>query len=249
MRVTILGCGEAFDDRFPNTSMLVEAAGQTILCDCGFSVPRQLWGHVPDPNAIDTIYISHPHADHYFGLPAVLGRMWEDGREKPLTVLSQPAVLDQIRDLAEYGYRTLPARFKYQISWEPAAPDKTVELGGIEFAFAPTLHSVTNLAVRMRAGGRTFCYSGDGMFTPESRRLFSDADLVVHEAYWFDPSPVHADIPRLLEMASGEGIAQLALVHVQRGLRREPARILDAIADTARGIEASLPEPLAHFML
>ncbi len=126
MRVTILGCGEAFDERFPNTSILVETAGQTVLCDCGFSVPRQLWDHVPDPNAIDTIYISHPHADHYFGLPAALGRMWEDGREKPLTILSQPAVLDQIRDLAEYGYRTLPARFKYPIRWEPAAPDKNV---------------------------------------------------------------------------------------------------------------------------
>jgi len=217
MRVTILGCGEAFDERFPNTSILVETAGQTVLCDCGFSVPRQLWDHVPDPNAIDTIYISHPHADHYFGLPAALGRMWEDGREKPLTILSQPAVLDQIRDLAEYGYRTLPARFKYPIRWEPAAPDKNVELGGTEFRFAPTLHSVTNLAV--------------------------------HEAYWFDPSPVHADIPRLLEMASGEGIARLALVHVQRGLRREPTRILDAIANVTGGIEASLPEPLAQFVL
>ncbi len=239
MKVTILGCGEAFDDLLPNTSVLVEAAGRTILCDCGYSVPRQLWSYGADP---DAIYISHPHADHYFGLPAVLGRMWESGREKPLTVISQPAVLDQIKDILEYGYRGLAARFRFPIEWRAA---RVGEVDGIEWNFAETMHSAPNLAVRMSAGGKTFCYSGDGMFTDRSRALFAGADLLVHEAYFFDESPVHADIGRLLEMAEAEGVRQLALVHVQRGLRREPGRILDAIA----GWAVSMPEPLAMYVL
>ena len=118
-------------------------------------------------------------------------------------------------------------------------------MDGIEFDFAKTMHSATNLAVRMRAGGKTFCYSGDGMFTDRSRALFGGADLVVHEAYFFDPSPVHADIGRLLEMAEAEGVRELALVHVQRSLRQEPARILDAIAGRA----VSMPEPSAVYSL
>ena len=108
------------------------------------------------------------------------------------------------------------------------------------------MHSVTNLAVRMRAGGKAFCYSGDGMFTDRSRALFAGADLLVHEAYFFDQSPIHADIGRLLEMAESNGVRQLALVHVERGLRREPGRILEAIV--ARQ-SVAMPEPGAEYQV
>ncbi len=246
MKATIVGCGEAFDDRLPNTSVLLETAGKTVLCDCGYSVPPHVWLRVADPNAIDIVYISHPHADHYFGLPALLGRMWEEQREKPLTIVSQPGVLDQIRDLSEYGYRGLAARFRFPIEWKAARQDDALEAGGIEFDFAETMHSVTNFAVRMRAEGKAFCYSGDGMFTDRSRALFAGADLLVHEAYFFDQSPIHADIGRLLEMAQANGVGQLALVHVQRGLRREPGRILEAIV--ARK-SVNMPEPGAVYEL
>jgi ribonuclease Z len=241
MRATILGCGEAFDERLPNTSALVETGSATVLCDCGYSVPPRLWTHAPDPNAIDVIYISHPHADHYFGIPAAFGRMWEDGREKPLTVVTQQAVIDQLKALAELGYRGLPARFRYPIDWRAAEPGGVVEAAGIEFRFAEAMHSVTNLAVRLESGGKSFCYSGDGMFTERGKELFRGADLLIHEAYSFDQSPVHADIPRLLDMAAETGVGRLALVHVQRRLRAAPARIEEAMA--ASPFPAVMPAP------
>src|SRR3954447_14844935 len=98
MRVQILGCGEAFDENLTNTSLLVEC-GETLLFDCGYSAPAPIWRSVPDHSQISLIYISHPHADHYFGLPALLARMWEEKRTKPLVIVSQPQVLEQIRQL------------------------------------------------------------------------------------------------------------------------------------------------------
>jgi len=247
MEAVILGCGEAFDEALPNTSILVRS-GLTVLLDCGYSAPPQVWKAEPDPNAIDLIYISHPHADHYFGLPALLGRMWEDGRTKPLAILSQPVVLNQARELMEYGYRSLAARFSYPIEYREAAPGRTVESGGVAFDFAESRHAVPNLAVRIEAGGKRLCYSGDGMFTAQGRKLFAGADLLIHEAYFFDPSPVHADIGSILALAPQEGIRRVALVHVQRGLRRQPERIHEAIRK-ARDVEAALPEPMTRFQL
>jgi ribonuclease Z len=246
MQAAILGCGEAFDERFPNTSVLVRA-GAAMLLDCGYSVPAQVWKHAPGADAIDLVYISHVHADHYFGLAPLLGRMWEDGRRKPLTIVSQPAVIGQLHELLEFGYRGLAARFEYPIEYIAAVPGASVEAAGAVFDFAETLHSVRNLAVRIRAGGKTVCYGGDGMFTGESRDLFASADLLVHEAYFFDQSPVHADIGRLLEMAKEQHVRRTALVHVQRDLRRDVARIEQAIA--AAGIDARMPEPLATYEL
>lgn len=217
MEVTIIGCGEAFDERFPNTSVHVQGP-ISMLFDCGYSVPPAIWQSGIAANDIDLIYISHAHADHYFGLPPLLGRMWEDGRTKPLTIISQPAVLGQIRDLLDYGYRTLQKRFAYPVDYRAAEP---CEIAGVSFTFAPTAHSVTNLAVRAEAGGKAFCYSGDGMFTDASRALVTGADLLVHEAFQFEPSPVHADIPSLQKMAAEQQVRQLAMVHVQRTVRKQ----------------------------
>jgi len=68
--LTILGNGEAFDARLPNTSLLYQGT-ENVLIDCGlqgavavatFNGPR-ISGRRPD---------HHHHADHTFGLPALL---------------------------------------------------------------------------------------------------------------------------------------------------------------------------------
>jgi ribonuclease BN (tRNA processing enzyme) len=209
---------------------------KTILLDCGYSAPAPLWNVLPDPDGIDLIYISHAHADHCFGLPAVLGRMWEGGRTKPLAMLSQPALLGGISDSMEAGYPGLPARFQYPVQYREALPGRGVEWEGMEFSFAPTQHSVTNLAIRIEGGGGKFCYSGDGQFTDESRELFTGADLLVHEAYSFDPSPVHGDFPGVIGMAAEQRVSKVALVHIQRKVRREQGERIAALA-------AVVPEP------
>jgi ribonuclease BN (tRNA processing enzyme) len=225
MKATIIGCGEAFEENYPNTSILVDGSLK-ILLDCGYSVPPAIWRAGITGNDLDLIYISHAHADHYFGLPALLGRMWEDGRTKPLTILSQQLVLDQIRDILEYGYRTLAKRFQYPLHLQAAGPFET---SGLRFSFAPTTHAVTNWAIRIDRDGAAIVYSGDGMFTDESRALMRGADLVIHEAFSMQPSAVHADIPSLIGMAEAEDVKKLALVHVQRSLRSSPSPISAAI--------------------
>ena len=79
------------------------------------------------------------------------------------------------------------------------------------------------------------------MFTDAGKELFSGAGLLVHEAYSFDHSPVHADIGRLVEMAGRQSVQHLALVHVQRTLRRNATPILDLIGRTSGRV--TLPDP------
>lgn len=240
MIATILGCGEAFDERLPNTSILLEC-GRMLLLDCGYSAPPQVWKAVADPGAIDAIWISHAHADHYFGMPALLGRMWEDGRTKPLTIFSHAPVLDQLPVALDLGYKGLPTRYQYEVHYCAVQEGRPVEFGGATLNFAHSTHSAPNYALRVEAGGKAFCYSGDGMFTEAGRTLFSGADLVVHEAYAFEKLPIHADIPSLVELRERERIGRLAFVHVQRALRRSPERIMELVAKSAAAL--SLPEP------
>lgn len=218
MRITLLGAGEAFDETLGNTSALVTDES-AVLLDCGYASPFQVWRHDGSPDLIDAIYISHAHADHYFGLPALLTRMWEGGRMKPLTLISHKPVLEKISQLIELGYPGISKRFEFAIEQVAATPEADVKYREFRLRFAPAIHSVTNLAVRMEARGTTFCYSGDGMFTDESRALFDGADLLLHEAFSFEQSAVHADIPRLIEMAEQVHVKHLVLTHVQRDVR------------------------------
>jgi ribonuclease BN (tRNA processing enzyme) len=142
----------------------------------------------------------------------------------------------------EAGYPGLPARFQYPIEYREALPREPVDWEGFQFRFAPTRHSVTNLAIRVEAGGGRFCYSGDGQCTDESRALFAGANLLVHEAYSFDPSAVHGDLPGVIRMAADQNVSRLALVHIQRKIRREQG-------ERVRALDAVVPEPGDHLTL
>ena len=43
MKVTFLGVGEAFDEDYTHTCILVEAAGRRMLVDCGATAPPSVW--------------------------------------------------------------------------------------------------------------------------------------------------------------------------------------------------------------
>jgi ribonuclease BN (tRNA processing enzyme) len=241
VETVVLGCGEAFDESLPNTSLLVRSGGVKVLLDCGYSVPRELWRVEADPSAIDLIYISHAHADHYFGLPPLLGRMWEEGRTKPLVIMSQQAVLDSIAETLEYGYRNLRERFLYPLEFRPVEAGTAAEFASMTFRFAPTIHSSSNLAMRIETRGHALCYSGDGDLTDASRELYRDADLLFHEAFSFEESPVHANVAGVLHGAAQAGVRRVALVHVQRSLRREGVKLFGAML--AAEVRCILPQP------
>ena len=54
MRVTFAGVGEAFDEKLPNTSLLVETdGGSSVLLDCGFTASCVFWTMAEKPLELD----------------------------------------------------------------------------------------------------------------------------------------------------------------------------------------------------
>ncbi len=93
MRVCFLGVGEAFDEHYPNTSLLVSLpgpeGGSNVLLDCGFTSPAAYYRHAPEDartgSALEAVWVSHFHGDHFLGLPLFLLRLWEEELDRPLT--------------------------------------------------------------------------------------------------------------------------------------------------------------------
>lgn len=247
MKIICLGVGEAWDI-IPNNSYLVSSkSGKTVmLLDCGFSIPPALWKHDADPNLLDAIFISHPHADHYFGLPALLGRMWQDGRKKPLTVICGKGMKKQILAVVDAGYQGLMERHvnaAFPLTFTEVAPSQKTSFQEFKLDFAPTIHPVPNLAIKIQCDKKALCYSGDGQYTPPSEALYQNAGLVIHESFtWDAPVEGHGQMKELLIMAKRAGVKRIAFTHIRRDVRKQLAMIKNMIKKNPPSVDVLFPE-------
>jgi ribonuclease BN (tRNA processing enzyme) len=240
MKIVFLSVGEAFDKNFANSSVLIQAKSK-ILLDCGYSVPQIFWKYNTDPNFLDGIFISHFHADHYFGIPPLLLRMWEDGRNKPLTLIGRNSLKKQIFKLMEMGYRNLDEKLENIIRFLEVK--NRIMFNELCFEVASSDHSVNNFAVKIFSDGKSVCYSGDGMFNDETISLYENSDLVIHECYTIDKRiRGHTNLMDLINLSRMRNIKRLALLHLNRKARKEKEKIKQIIRRS--GLSIFLPEPL-----
>lgn len=243
MQIQFVGVGEAFDENIPNNSHIVQWGETRLLVDCGYFVPPVLWKLHPDADFVDAVYISHGHADHYFGLPAYFLRLAEERRTRDVEIICGEGLRQKILDALELAFPGLISKYAYGLKFHEVAPGSAFDFRGARMQFAVTSHPVRNLAIAVEAEGRTYAYSGDGDYTEHSRRLYRGANLLVHESYAFEqPLKGHAAISRVIEMARAESVGKLALTHIQRELRRDRKREIQAMISQS-GLDVVVPEP------
>ncbi|MBW3129813.1 ribonuclease Z [Hymenobacter profundi] len=92
----ILGSASATPvmDRHHTAQLLTVGASQYLI-DCGEGTQRRLLEYKIRHPRIHTIFISHLHGDHFFGLFGLLGTMHLHGRTEPLQLFGPPG-LDEI---------------------------------------------------------------------------------------------------------------------------------------------------------
>ncbi len=248
MKIIFLGVGEAFDENIPNNSHLIITEKTKLLLDCGFNIPQQLWKFNESPNFLDAIYISHQHADHYFGLPAVFLRMWEGGRERDLTVICQKGLKDSFQDFMDYAYKDFIKKFKYKINLIESKEDETVEFNDLKLSFTKTVHSGENLAVKISDGKNIMAYGGDGSPIAGSD-FYKDLDLLILETYLYDKEVIgHSSIVSAISFAEKNNVKYLALTHINRDFRKNDlSKIRDKI--TSDKVKIIMPEPLDEYNL
>ncbi|PRP90124.1 Ribonuclease Z [Enhygromyxa salina] len=238
--LVFVGTGEALDPALPNTSLLVRGP-RTLLLDCGYAVPHAFWAISQDVNFLDGVWISHGHADHCFGLPALLLWMRLGGRERPLTVLGGPGSRARLEQVLELGYPGSYAPHKcYPIEFVELEAGAVNRLGPLELRIAASAHSIVNHALRIDAPGlRSLMYSGDGAVTEGTRALARGVSVLVHECFFAVASGQrkHGDVEGCVVLAEHAGVETLALLHFA-------AEAKQAIRAAARGLERGMFELL-----
>jgi len=246
MKIVFLGVGEAFDENTPNNSHLVVTEKTKLLLDCGLTAAPQVWKFNPDPNFLDAVYISHWHADHYFGLPGLLLRMWEGGRTRPITIISRKGFKNQFAELMNLAYSGFLEKFKYEIKIIEVEDGGNAEFNDLKLFFNKTVHSGENLAVKFSDGKNTIAYSGDGSPIAGSN-FYKNLDLLILETYLYDQEKIgHSSIISAIKFAEENNAKCLALTHMNRNFRKNDLpKIKEKIVSDK--VKIIIPEPLDEY--
>jgi len=248
MEVTFLGVGEAFDEKQPNTSILIRSdagtSSATLLLDCGFTVPPQFWRQGLGAGTLDGVWISHFHGDHTFGLPALVLRFWEEGRREALTIMGQEGIESFTREILNLAYPGFPEKLGFPLRFIEIEPNNRVEILGLVLRTAHNEHSRRDLALRIDAGETSVYYSGDGRPSADCVALAKDTGLIIQEAFHTETEiPGHSTVLKAIDMAKESGAANLALVHIERHVRQQLVEEMGRYRDMARPLNLLLPEP------
>lgn len=116
-------------------AIVIHRGGEKLLFDCGEGTQRQLLRSIGLLD-LDTVFITHFHADHWLGLPGMLKSWGLREREKPLTVYGPPGLRELMGAMMVVYGRRLP----YELKLIELERWEEVEGRGYRIASVPVSH-------------------------------------------------------------------------------------------------------------
>jgi ribonuclease BN (tRNA processing enzyme) len=234
VRLTIIGCGDAFGSggRF-NTCFMIEAGGRTVLLDCGASSLVALKARGIDINSIDGVILSHLHGDHFGALPFfILDSQFHSRRERPLQIVGPPGTRERLNAACEVFFPRMTRtawRFPLDVSEiTPGVPDEAL---GFAIRTAEVVHQsgAPSTAVRLASEGKVLSYSGDTEWTETLLAVADGADLFIMECYDYSRElSGHMNFSKLRQRRADLRARRVMLTHMNPTML---ARLDEARAD------------------
>ena len=97
------GSGKTSLIRF-HSAFLIKQNGHTLLIDAGDGISKALLAINEDLNKIDSIILSHNHADHFAGIPSLLTQMKLNGRKSGLTISTHHLLKNFLVSFINHSY-------------------------------------------------------------------------------------------------------------------------------------------------
>jgi len=246
MRLTIIGCGDAFGagGRL-QTSFHVRSSAATFLIDCGTTTLIGMRRLGFQPNDIDTVFVSHLHGDHFGGLPWLLvDAIYVSKRTRPLVVTGPKGIEARFLTAAEALYPDITtAKRDFALSFVEYEEQKPLQIGGVSVVPFEVKHpsGAPPYALRFTIDGRVLAFTGDTGWVEALCEVAQGADLFISECFQYDLTlPIHLDYLTIDANYQRLGAKRMLLTHMGEAMlshigKVDPSRYL--IADDGMTLE------------
>jgi ribonuclease BN (tRNA processing enzyme) len=220
MRLTIIGCGDAFGagGRL-QTSFHVRSRSSTFLIDCGATTLIGMHRLGLATNDIDMVCVTHLHGDHFGGLPWLLiDAQYASKRTRPLVVTGPRGIEKRFLTAAEAVYPDItkcPCAFGFEfIEYEEQVP---LSLKGVDITPFEVKHpsGAPPYALRFGIEDKVLSFTGDTGWTENLAPAAQGADLLISECFQYDVKlPIHLDYKTIDANYERLGAKQVLLTHM-----------------------------------
>lgn len=226
MKLTVIGSGDAFcSGGSLHSCNLLEHDGGTVMLECGPGVLAGMKRLGIPTDAPDAVLVSHLHGDHFGGIPFLfLEYLFENPRQRPLTILGPPTILERSFALYAALYRELQSfELPFEIRLVELEPGSRVDVGGLDVEAFRVTHNAEpfSLGFRISSPGATMLFSGDSAWNEVFAEKSQGVDLFLCECCTMEPTvPMHTSYEELLAQRERLGCKRLLLTHLGADVRR-----------------------------
>ena len=232
MHLQFVGCGDAFGSggRF-NTCFHLVGRDINALIDCGATSLVGLNKLAINRNDINTIFITHFHADHIGGLPFFfLESNYVLKRQRGLTVAGPPGLKSRYADIMETAFPgTTSVEWSFPLTLREMEIGRRADIGNVRITPFHVMHDDRAgpcLGFRIEAEGKVIAFSGDTQWTDTVVDIGRDADLFICEAYTRDkPINTHMALSALEKHLPQIKPKRLVLTHMSNDMLARRAEV------------------------
>ncbi|HUG35473.1 MAG TPA: MBL fold metallo-hydrolase [Candidatus Limnocylindrales bacterium] len=258
MHFAFLGTSGAVPSmRRDNTSLVFVGRDEAVLLDCGGSPVQKLLLAAVAPSRLVHVVITHIHADHAYGLPALVQSLIVMGRTDALTVSCRAEHVEPLTAILR-AFGLLDRAGAFPIHLVPVsgrAGEPVARTASFVISASGNAHGrMPNLAVRVDvpALDRAVVYSSDTEPCDAVVALARGADTLVHEATFSsrraERPGAHSTAADAGEIATRASVRRLILTHLDRAYHDDVAVLLDEARERFAGpveiAEEIVPYPI-----
>ena len=170
--VTCLGPSHGFDPNDNTSGFIIWLHGNGIMVDPPVNSTEWLERSNVNPKFIDSIILTHCHADHDAG---TFQKILEESR---VTIYTTPTIMQSfLTKYAAFSGESVEY-LRRLFTYHPVYIGRSFYLHGGEFHIFYTVHSIPTMGFRLAFQDKTFVYSSDHQADPEVQRDMYDNDYI-----------------------------------------------------------------------